>query len=410
MTLRILVIGLFWIASLAGLAPAVSASPRVSLHNPIATTTTGYSLIYNFKGGRDGLHPVSGLTLINGSLYGTTLQGGVNGVDAEFGTLFEIENDNAERVIYSFASPPDATNPSTTPIELAGTLYGVTAEGGVHNSFPLGGAAYSITTNGKEHVIYSFGGRGNGDDPIGIIASADKFYGTTSAGGTLGSGTVFSLTPQGAEKILYSFTSPFFGTGLSLPSGPLLSMNKLFYGAARAGGQYQVGGVYSVTPTGSEKTVFSFPSQIGGCIQPGLALIDNNGTLYGVSGGGRFNFGCIYSLTPTGVAHILWNFSGTPSAGEPSSPLLYVRGKLYGTTLAGGTYGFGTLYSLSPSGTLTILHSFGSGKDGRQPQGELSYVNGAIYGTTEVGGNTVGGTANCPMNIGGCGTIYKYIL
>jgi uncharacterized repeat protein (TIGR03803 family) len=45
-----------------------------------------YTLLYTFSGGSDGLYSISNLVLKNGSLYGTTLDGGANGD----GVVYEV--------------------------------------------------------------------------------------------------------------------------------------------------------------------------------------------------------------------------------------------------------------------------------------------------------------------------------
>lgn len=62
------------------------------------------------------------------------------------------------RIIHPFGrSAKDGANPSADLIDLKGTLYGTTVNGGAHN----GGTVFSITTNGEERVLYSFGALGS---------------------------------------------------------------------------------------------------------------------------------------------------------------------------------------------------------------------------------------------------------
>ena len=59
----------------------------------------------------------------------------------------------------------------------------------------------------KETVLHSFTGSPDGASPwAGLIRDkACKFYGTTHDGGGPGQGTVFKLTANGKETVLYSF-------------------------------------------------------------------------------------------------------------------------------------------------------------------------------------------------------------
>lgn len=96
----------------------------------------------------------------------------------------------------------------------SGTLYGTTSAGGSAASasacpasydvvFPGCGIVFELTppsTPGgawTETVLHSFSGQdGDGAIPVGLtLSSSGVLYGTTSAGGTAGKGTVFSLVP-----------------------------------------------------------------------------------------------------------------------------------------------------------------------------------------------------------------------
>lgn len=62
----------------------------------------GYQVLYSFKScGKDGESPHAGLIDVNGTLYGTTVGGGVHGG----GTVFSVSTSGTEHVLYSFGSP-----------------------------------------------------------------------------------------------------------------------------------------------------------------------------------------------------------------------------------------------------------------------------------------------------------------
>jgi hypothetical protein len=56
----------------------------------VSITGTKYRLVHSFRGGTDGETPNAGLTLLDGSIFGTTVQGG-KGTCVPFGcgTVFE---------------------------------------------------------------------------------------------------------------------------------------------------------------------------------------------------------------------------------------------------------------------------------------------------------------------------------
>ena len=89
--------------------------------------------IYGFLGGDvylDGASPSASLTLLKGKLYGTTLYGGNN----DSGTIFEVSKSGRESVVHDFqGSPADGAFPYGPLIVVNGMLYGTTANGGVNN-------------------------------------------------------------------------------------------------------------------------------------------------------------------------------------------------------------------------------------------------------------------------------------
>jgi uncharacterized repeat protein (TIGR03803 family) len=74
------------------------------------------------------------------------------------------------------------------------------------------GTVFGMTTDGQEHLVYSFNySAGNGALPgAGLTVLNGTLYGTTASwgvgwGGSGGCGTVFSLTTGGQETVLHSF-------------------------------------------------------------------------------------------------------------------------------------------------------------------------------------------------------------
>jgi len=175
----------------------------------------GYSVLYSFIGGSgDGGYPIGDLLNVNGTLYGTTAGQGAHGV----GTVFAITVSGKETVLYSFGTnSEDGTNPIAGLINVNGTLYGTTENGG-SNGY---GTVFAITMSGKETVLYSFGTSSeDGTSPCaGLIDVNGTLYGTTVAGGvncrsgSSGCGTVFAITTSGKETVLHSFGGSGDGDG-----------------------------------------------------------------------------------------------------------------------------------------------------------------------------------------------------
>lgn len=170
--------------------------------------------LYTFKGAANGGNPYGGLIQAsNGNFYGTTSTGGANG---QGGTVFSMTSAGKIKTIYSFCSKPNCTDgrsPLASLIQATdGNLYGTTYNGGA-NSNPncLGnsgcGTIFKITTAGTLTTLYSFCGLENcadGNQPQGGLVQATNgtFYGTTSSGGTVGAGTVYSLSVEGLKPFV----------------------------------------------------------------------------------------------------------------------------------------------------------------------------------------------------------------
>lgn len=292
-------------------------------------------------------------------------------------------------ILYSFAGGSDGEYPYAAPIQGSdGNFYGTTPNGGAHGF----GTVFKITPGGAESVLYSFaGGQSDGEAPLfGLIQASDgNFYGTTEAGGLVNVGTVFEMTPNGAESPLYSF-----GTGSGgpfLPGGSLVQgSDGNFYGTSPEGGHYNQGTLYEVMPSGSVSVLYSFGAGTGDAEQPSTGIIlGSDGNFYGTSAyGGAFEHGVVFKVTPGGVETVLYSFAGGSDGASPNGLIQASDGNFYGTTYEGGANGDGTVFKVTASGTETVLYSFAGGSgDGGTPIGGLVQASdGNFYGTTPWGG------------------------
>lgn len=338
-----------------------------------------------------------------------------------------VRVDNTKyKVLYSFGGFPDGEFPDASLIDVGGTLYGTTENGGPKASctynYPFWcGTIFSITPSGTETVLHTFGARNDGYGPVaGLIDVDGTLYGTTSGGGSYGAclfqsggyywpcGTVFSITPSGTEKVLHNFGGKADGIN---PVAALIEVNGVLYGTTENGGAYHVcragcGKVFSIKPDGTYEVLHNFRAESDGAA-PAASLIDVKGTLYGTTAaGGVYHGGTVFSMTPSGKEKVLHSFGKGKDGYSPSAGLIDVSGTLYGTTSVGGarncdvTNRCGTVFSITPSGTERVLHRFAGGADGGDPVAPLINVNGTLYGTTEYGG-----AYRCSG--GGCGTIFS---
>jgi uncharacterized repeat protein (TIGR03803 family) len=334
------------------------------------------SAVYAFKGGSDGEFPVGGVRNQYGFLIGTTAMGGAY----QGGTIFSLTSSGEESVVHSF----DGTDGGTpgAPLTHLNNLYGTTVNGGEYNA----GVVYSLGHSGSEKVLYSFKGGADGSNPFysELVNVDGTLFGTTRYGGSdgcaHGCGTVFSVTPQGAETIVYSFQG---GSDGKLPAAGLTYWKHMLFGTTSGGGAHGGGTVFSVTTSGVERVLHSFGKKDDGS-NPQAGLIEVDGTFYGTTEQGGTsvdcdNVGCgtVFSVLPSGSEHVIHSFSYSDGS-IPQAPLVNAGGTLYGTTHSGGSENCGTLYSVTTAGSETVLYSFSCGSDGAYPSSGLTNVDGTL--------------------------------
>ncbi len=387
---------------ISGCARGSSLAPSLSLPDkaPGLSSSIGYRTLYGFAGTPDGARPTTALTWLNGTLYGTTEAGGHNDDPScqNCGTVYSVTPTGTETVLYRFSGSPDGGAPEGDLVAAHGALYGTTVYGGTAQCATRGcGTVYTVSPEGTEKTLYSFAGRSpgrtDGAHPRGgLIATGNiGFYGTTSQGGS-GFGTVFSVLSSGDEKVIYRFAGP--PDDGNSPVGDLAELHRILYGVTEKGGTHNMGTIFEVTVKGSEKVLRSFDGADGA--DPAGGLVAFNDMLYGVTkAGGPHDRGVVFSITPAGDYHIVHAFRGSENGdgAAPVSPPILVNGTvLYGTTHNGGGTGHGTFYKIDQHGKEAVLHSFGPLPDGQLPVAKLLFYDGTLYGTTAHGGENNAGT------------------
>ncbi len=324
----------------------------------------------------DGEVP-GGLVRVRGKLYGATQLGGAYQVGTVFG--FDPKT-RRETVLHSFCKQQNCTDghyPNGELTVVSGTLYGTTQFGGAYDE----GTVFALDpSTGAETILYSFcsGGYpctdGNLPDP-GLIDVDGTLYGTTGRGGMNcqsngGCGTLFALDPHtGAETVVYSFCSQESCADGDEPASGLIDVGGLLYGETVKGGAYHDSGtVFALDPSnGAETVVYSFCRTMKTVCKDGAGpdgdLIDVKGMLYGTTlGGGTAIVACpsgcgtAFEINPaTGAQKVLYSFCSRKLCkdGEYPGGLFDVKGTFYGTTAEGGSYGHhcsfgcGTVFALT---------------------------------------------------------------
>ncbi len=134
---------------------------------------------------------------------------------------------------------------------------------------------------------------------------------------------------------------------------------------------------------------------------PSAIISSGSSGFYGAtSGGGADSNGTVFTLTTSGKESVLYSFPDSQSDGNDPNSLTLLNGVLYGTTASGGFDDLGTLFSLTSSGGESVLHDFTGDPDGRYPRGRLTELNGVYYGVTAGGGTFSDKYSG--------GTIYRY--
>jgi len=194
-----------------------------------------------------------------GTLYGTALIGGVNNLGAVYQLSPPITPGEpwTETVIFSF-SGSDGTLPfGRLQLDETGALYGTTTSGGsgqagtVFKLIPPSPPGVSWS----QSVLYNFSGGGDGGSPFAgvIFGNKGRLFGTASTGGNGRpdpGGVIFRLDPpqnEGdpwKERVLYSFGGPDGFRSLS----QLVRRNGAMYGTTSAGGLNGTGTVFVLIP------------------------------------------------------------------------------------------------------------------------------------------------------------------
>src|SRR6267378_3693902 len=301
----------------------------------------------------------------------------------------------------------DGANPNlVTPTQGGdGNIYATTSIGGSKTVKCFCGTTFKMTPQG---ALTSVSVDGAIPDAGFLLGRNGLLYGTTSSGGASGNGEVFRLNSQtGVLTVLHSFA----GSDGASPEAPLtLGPGGEYYGTTAFGGANNFGTVFSITPSGTFKSLHSF-SGAGEGQNPSAGLtMGSDGALYGTTvAGGDIGQGSVFKLTPAGVVTVLHSFNVTDGANPEAGLLQASDGKIYGTTFFGGLHGEGAIFSITTDGTVTTLYSFPSFDhvDGANPFGLMQHTDGKFYGTTSEGGTSI----NCDsFDSIGCGTVFSLDL
>ena len=321
--------------------------------------------LYSFTGGTDGSLPRGALVQgSDGNFYGTTYSGGLL---KSAGTVFTINLSGTLTTLYRFSGYSDGAEPYSGLVDgKDNDFYGTTYSGGVSNA----GTVFKISPESTLTTLHGFTGGTDGANPVaGLVLGADgNFYGTTYGGGYSNSaGTVFSITSAGTLSTVYQFTGG--GDGGNPLAGLIEGSDSRFYGTTYAGGSSGSGTVFRVNTTGALAILHNFTGGGDGGLPEAGLVIGSDGYFYGTtSAGGSGGGGTVFKISSGGALTTLQSFSGTNGANPEAGLVQGSVSNFYGTTFAGGTDDAGTVftlvqpctYALSP-GHVTLPASDNSG-------------------------------------------------
>jgi uncharacterized repeat protein (TIGR03803 family) len=367
-----------------------------------------YTVLHNFTGGSDGQSPAAGLTMDRaGNLYGTTYYGG--GASGN-GVAFKLARKGSGFVfspLHNFGDGTDGANPvSKVTIGPDGGLYGTTVQGGANGV----GVVFDVRTPPtachtaicywNESLPYQFTGfqQGGYPDSAPIFDENGNMFGALP--GDICCGVVYQLTPSHGgwtQSVLYAFTG---GSDGSVPHGGVIrDQAGNLYGVTYAGGAHNGGVVYQLVPSGSgwtENVLHSLDPATDGINPFGGLVFDQAGNLYGTTtDGGSLNGGAVFMLSHSGnswTSTVIHSFQRTARGPLPGASLAFdAAGSLYGTTIFGGSSDVGTIFKLTPGSggwTYTLLKDFAYDcHDGCLPYSDVIFdTSGNRYGTTAKGG------------------------
>ena len=283
-----------------------------------------------------GASPSASLAMSGGTLYGTTAAGGA----AANGTIFSLATNGVTfTMLHNFTVPDsqagtnsDGALPCGGLILSGGTLYGTASSGGAGGN----GVVFSVSTNGANFTtLCSFtpmdtlnATNADGAMPLGgLVLSSNTLYGTTSAGGFGGSGTIYSIQTNGnGFAVLHHFAPTDVVTGTNTdgasPGAALLLSSNILYGTAAAGGAGAAGTVFALNLVNLQfTTVHSFAAvadngtNMDGAF-PVAPVLQLGNSLYGTTfGGGPGAAGTVFSVPiparPAIITNIVWNLNGS---------------------------------------------------------------------------------------------------
>jgi uncharacterized repeat protein (TIGR03803 family) len=206
---------------------------------------------------QNGGTPAAGVVMdASGNLYGTTSAGGANSSGTVFRLSPPAAGKTqwTRATLATFNGANGADPAGKLLLDASGNLYGTTTTGtisGFGTVFKLSPPAAG-QTHWKLTTLTAFDGSNGGTPVAGLVKdAAGNLYGTTSGENTKLFGTVFKLSPPTAGQTQWVLTTlvSFNGIdGWGPTAGLVRDTAGNLYGTTTAGGAYGFGTVFKVSP------------------------------------------------------------------------------------------------------------------------------------------------------------------
>lgn len=242
----------------------------------------------------------------------------------------------------------------------------------------------------------------------GLTPGPDGWYwGTTHGGGPAGDGAIYRMKPDGTWQTMLSFTNSAAQNRGRTPGGGLSSDGQGYlWGTTSAGGEYGFGTIYKYhVATGVLTTLHHCRNAAPNRgLNPGAGLVnDGRGFMWGTMPyGANADNGCIFKIgIANGIYTQVAEFSGTAGAVKGTNPAAKLASDggdfLWGSTQLGGAPDSGTIFKVNIlTGVVTTVVEFNrvaAPAQGSYPSAELCWDGaGNFWGTTANGGTPGHGT------------------
>jgi len=282
------------------------------------------------------------------------------------GFIYRYNNGNLEHV-YDFLSVDNNGKNPNNLIKINGTIYGTTTEGGTNN----GGVIFTVNpTNLQITPVYNFDRSICSKPTANIVKYNGKIYGYAQnlSLPNQNNGSIYEYDPlTGNLNVLFTFSDALTQgnkiCGLTVNNG-------IIYGLSSEGGENDDGTIFSFDINSNSFNVlhhFLYPDdggfQVG--VQPYTQPIVQNNILYGINSNGGSsvpNSGTIYKYNLiNNQFQVIYNFDSNTVC-KPRGRFVLINNKIYGLATSGGSNWRGGLFEYDlTTGQLTTLVEYPSG-------------------------------------------------